>query len=412
MYKPRVLFPFVEAGMGHIMPQRSICDAFEEKYGQYVTVIRSRFFSETNDRKLMELEKSFVNEVKKYNRSAAYGFFNMWLMKIFGPRFLSKIIMDKYIPGAMKAATTHMEEFKPDMVVSTHWSTNYYARHLASRPLTVTYIPDIQIIPLCRYENDMTLISAERGYKKALKKYKKRFNKDNLRLVPFAIRKEAFELSMDKKENRKALGLAEDKFTVVMFEGGYGLGRMNSICKLLAQSDLDITVIAICGMNKKLYNKLKALKPNPGVNLVVEGYCENTLQYIAASDLFLGKSGASSVAEPTYFGVAEIITKYATSMEKDNAEYYIEDVQNAVRIFNPQKAVAKIREFIEHPEEIEKMQENALKYHGNYGSEKTADVLWEMLCKKYPDLATIDIETAEHRENRLKKEREEKINDK
>jgi UDP-N-acetylglucosamine:LPS N-acetylglucosamine transferase len=388
------------------MPERSICDAFEEKYGEYVTVIRSKFFSETNNRSLIDLEKAFVNEVKKYNHSAAYGYFNMWLMKVFGPRFLSKIIMDTFIPGAKKAATEHMEEFKPDMVVSTHWSTNYYARHIPSQPLTVSYIPDIQIIPLCRYDSDMTLISAERGYQKALKKYKKRFNKDNLRLVPFAIRKEAFELSMDKKENRKLLGLDEDKFTIVMFEGGYGLGRMSSICKLLAQSDLNLTVIAICGKNKKLYNKLKTLKTNPGINLVAKGYCDNTLQYIAAADLFLGKSGASSVAEPTYFGVAEIITKYATSMEKDNAAYYIEDVKNAVRIFNPQKAVAKIREFIEHPEEIEKMQENALKYHGNYGSEKTADVLWEMLCKKYPELSAIDVETAEHRELRLKKERE------
>ena len=30
-YKPRVVFPFVEAGMGHIMPQRSLVEAFERK---------------------------------------------------------------------------------------------------------------------------------------------------------------------------------------------------------------------------------------------------------------------------------------------------------------------------------------------------------------------------------------------
>jgi hypothetical protein len=38
------------------------------------------------------------------------------------------------------------------------------------------------------------------------------------------------------------------------------------------------------------------------------------------------------------------------------------------------------------------MQENALKYHDNFGSEKTADILWEALCKKYPELAKIKIE--------------------
>ena len=31
--KPRVVFPFVEAGFGHIMAEKSIADAFEKKYG-------------------------------------------------------------------------------------------------------------------------------------------------------------------------------------------------------------------------------------------------------------------------------------------------------------------------------------------------------------------------------------------
>ena len=392
MYKPRVVFPFVEAGMGHIMPARSISDAFEEKYGKYATVIRSNFFTETNKKSLITFEKCIVNEVKKYNQMAFYGWLNMFAMEVFGTKFLSKVIMDLYIPGAKAEAIAHMEELRPDMVVSTHWATSYYAQHLDNHPINVSYVPDVQIVPLCRYENDLTLVSAERGYKRALRKWKKRFNTDNLKLVPFAIRKEALQISMDKKENRRMLGLDENKFTIVMFEGGYGLGRIKEITRRLAKSDLQITVIAICGKNKKLYRKLQELKPNPGVDLVVEGFCDQLLNYLAASDVFLGKSGASSVAEPTYFGLAEIITKYATSMERDNAQYYIKDVKNAVRIFDPKNVEKKIREFIAHPEILEEMQENALKYHDNFGSEKTADILWEALCKKYPELAKIKIE--------------------
>ena len=45
--KPRVVFPFVEAGFGHIMAEKSIADAFEKKYGKYCEVIRSDFFKET-----------------------------------------------------------------------------------------------------------------------------------------------------------------------------------------------------------------------------------------------------------------------------------------------------------------------------------------------------------------------------
>ena len=56
MKKPRVVFPFTEAGMGHIMPLRSIADAFEKKYGDKAEVVRSEFFSETNEKPLMDFE--------------------------------------------------------------------------------------------------------------------------------------------------------------------------------------------------------------------------------------------------------------------------------------------------------------------------------------------------------------------
>ena len=370
MYKPRVVFPFVEAGMGHIMPARSIADAFEKKYGNYATVIRSNFFTESNQKSLITFEKNLVREVKKYNKSAVYGWLNMFAMDIFGTNLLSKVIMDVYIPGIKRAARSHLEELLPDMVVSTHWATAYYAHNIESKPINVSYVPDVQIVPLCSYPNDLTLVSTERGYKRALKKYKNRFNENNLKLVPFAIRNEAFSYSMDKKVNRRALGLDENKLTIILFEGGYGIGRTKEITKRLAKSDLDLTIIAICGKNKKLYDYLSSLKPNPNVNLIVEGFCENILSYLSCADIFLGKSGASSVAEPTYFGLAEIITKCATSQEYDNAQYYVKDVKNALTIFSPKKVEKKIRQFVDNPQLLFQMQNNALKMHDNFGSEK------------------------------------------
>ena len=391
-YKPRVVFPFVEAGMGHIMPEHSIADAFEKKYGAYCEIVRSQFYSETNEEPLIRLERNMCNEVKKYNKNHLYGYLNMFMMDVFGPKILSKVIMDVYISGAGKAARKHMEELKPDLVLSTHWSTVYYAQQIADKPINVSYVPDVQIIPLCRYPNDMTLVSTSRGYNDALKKYKKRFNKDNLRVVPFAIRKQAFEVDLDKKAARRVLGLDENKLTIVLFEGGYGLGRMKQIVELIAKTEMKMNVVAICGKNEKLYEHLKNVKiESENVTLIVEGFCEKTLEYLAAADVWLGKSGASSIAEATFFGCASIVTKYATTMERDNAEYYLKDVKNCLKIFNAEKVVEKLNEWLENPKELRALQENAWKVHDLYGSEKTADVLWELLCEKFPHLKEIEI---------------------
>ena len=66
--KPRVVFAFTEAGLGHIMPLKSIVDTFEKKYGDKVEIVRSNFFTETNKAPLIKYEKFLINEVKKQNK--------------------------------------------------------------------------------------------------------------------------------------------------------------------------------------------------------------------------------------------------------------------------------------------------------------------------------------------------------
>ncbi|MDE7087677.1 MAG: hypothetical protein K2O67_05750, partial [Clostridia bacterium] len=66
MEKPRVVFPFTEAGLGHIMPMVSIADELERLYGDKVEVVRSAFFSETDDAKLIKYENKLAGEALKY----------------------------------------------------------------------------------------------------------------------------------------------------------------------------------------------------------------------------------------------------------------------------------------------------------------------------------------------------------
>ena len=150
---------------------------------------------------------------------------------------------------------------------------------------------------------------------------------------------------------------------------------------------MNITVVPICGKNVKLYEKLKAVTPSPSVDFRVLGFTDRILEYLGAADLFMGKSGASSVAEPCFFGVPEIITSYGTQMEQHNAHYYIDHVGNALAIFNPKKAAEKVRFFYDNPQELEKLAEKARAHHDNYGAEQTADIMWELLKKKFPELA-------------------------
>lgn len=384
-YKPRVVFPFVEAGMGHIAPATSLADAFEKKYGAYTEVVRSSFFNEEKNPRLLAFEDMLRKNVQAGNKSSAFGFFQLSFMYTLGCHLTSFFVMH-CVPGTVKHGLRHMREIAPDMIVSTHYSTTYLAKRAGGSKINALYVPDAEIIPLCRYPSDLVMISSENGYEYNLSRFPRRFNKDNLMLVPFAIRKEAFDCPCDKMAARERLGLEKDRFTVVLFDGGYGLGNAGKVAELLSQSELPLTVICICGRNEKLYKKMQKITPSPTVDFRLYGFSDQVLELLSAADLFMGKGGASSLAEACFFGLPMIVTSIANQMEKHNAEHYTERIGSALRICRPQKAVAKVFELYHDKAQYEALASRAKVAHTRFGSEETADLLFHRLCEEYPHL--------------------------
>lgn len=385
--KPRVLFPYAEAGMGHVMPMRAIAAKFEEMYGDKVECVQSRFFTESGNEDLKIFERRMCDSVEKSNRHKAIGFFITFNMNLWGAKISTESSAKFLKRGAERAGIAYMEELAPDMVVSTHWSTNYYAVKSREKPLTVLYCPDAGIYPIFNYASDLTLIPTRAGYEEALKKYRRRFNRDNLKYVPCLIREEAFSVPRDKRVLREGLGLDEKRFTVVLAEGGYGIGRMEEICRIVLERDLPVTLIPVCGKNEELYRKFLGWKSKGKTQFHPVGFTERMLEYIAASDLFCGKSGANVIAEACFFGVPQIVTKYASGVEKINGEYYVNKIKTALKIFNAEKVADKIEEFCLYPERLEPLRRAAEAQREAFGAEECARILFALLITRFPELS-------------------------
>lgn len=386
MGKPRVIFPYTEAGFGHIMPMNSIADEFEKLYGDRVECVRSQFFTESGNKKLIKFEENLKNEVVKHNKSTVYGFFATLNMEFWRVKLSTWGTMTFLEFGSRKYGYRHMDELNPDLVVSTHWATNYYAKKCKKKPMTVMYCPDAHVNPLFRYPCDMVMVSNPTGYDSAIKHHKNRLNKNNFKLVPFLIRDEAFKMHKTKTEARQSLGFDENKFCVVLAEGGYGIGKMSDICKIILERDLPVTLVPVCGKNEQLYNEFLKLKSKGNVDWRPMGLIDNMFEVLTAADIFCGKSGASMIAEPCFFGVPQIITKYATTIERYIGKYYIDVVGSALKIFKPNKVADKIEEFIKEPEKLEPYRKAAAAQHSNYGAKECAEQIFELLCTKFPEL--------------------------
>lgn len=386
MNKPRVIFPFTEAGLGHIMPMVSIADEFEKLYGDRVEVVRSAFFSESEDALLTRYERRLSKEVVDYSEHPSKGFFATCNMDFWGTKISSYFAIVYFGSGAFENGVKHMEELKPDVVFSTHWATNYYAMKMPNRPLTAMYCPDAKINTLFRYPCDLAMISTAPGYERALKKHGKRFNEQNCKLVPFLIRKQAYEVSGNRRETRERLGLDADKFTVIAVDGGMGLGRTKQVCEELLRRNLPINLITVCGRNEELYKYLFAKETGDKTVFKLYGMTDNIMELMSCADLFCGKSGASLMAEACFFGVPQLITCYVTGIEKWIGKYYLNSVGSAIKQFNPKKACDEVEKFLAYPALLQKYRDAALSVHGNYGAEKCARYIFGLLCRRYPEL--------------------------
>ena len=92
------------------------------------------------------------------------------------------------------------------------------------------------------------------------------------------------------------------------------------------------------------------------------------------------------IAEPTFFGVPSIITKHTTNIEKHIADYYVNYLKCAVNILKPKKIVEELEEFLNNKDLLTPYIENAKKAHDLFGAEKSADYVYELLKKKYPNI--------------------------
>ena len=224
------------------------------------------------------------------------------------------------------------------------------------------------------------MIPIQEGYEKGLKKYKRRLNKDNFKKVPLAIRQEAYEVLEDKAKLRQKLG-HDDKFTVYIAEGGYGIGLAEELCQKIIEEDLPISLIVICGKNQRLYEKLSALKSKGNLSFYPYGFCDNILEIIASSDLYMGKSG-SGVLEIAFYGIPLVITKSVHDIEKNIARHYVNTVKNAVEIGRADKCVEFIKDAINGGEKYKELKSH-IKPRSEYGGEGIADCIFEKLNEKF-----------------------------
>ena len=128
----------------------------------------------------------------------------------------------------------------------------------------------------------------------------------------------------DKAGERVRLGLHPNKPTGIMLFGGQGSKVMHEIATSMQQCQSDLQLIAICGRNEKLANRLRSLPSRFPLHVV--GFTTEVPHYMSLSDFFIGKPGPGSISEAVAMKLPVVIERNAWTLpqERYNADWVIE----------------------------------------------------------------------------------------
>jgi processive 1,2-diacylglycerol beta-glucosyltransferase len=222
-----------------------------------------------------------------------------------------------------------LREYQPDMIVCTHFlpaeivSWLKAKERIASRQAIVVTDFDVHAMWLCHhYEQYFVAIDEARAYLEAVGIPAQKITVTGIPIDP------VFARHKQKAEMRRKHGLANDRITILISAGGFGVGAMEPIIASLLQLQTRSQVVAICGRNAELKQRLTKmaarLRADARVSLKPFGYTNEMDELMAAADLVLGKPGGLTTSEALAKGLVFVIVNPIPGQEERNSDHLLE----------------------------------------------------------------------------------------
>lgn len=268
--------------------------------------------------------------------------------------------LKKYGPEIEKI----IEDEKPDVLVSTYAlydvvCTDYAKKHHI--PVFNALANPRTIHPLEICENSTkNLVFDEEAYSTLVK-----FGipKGQILKTGWFVRP-SFKPVRSKEKLRKELGLKPDILTYLVCGGSDGTGMVVKILPLLFQINSPLQLIFITGNNKSLFRSLQFFKKsfymankNSSMQIKVFGFVSNIYDYMAASDLVIGKAGPNSLFESVAVHTPFFAITHISGQEDGNLDLIREYKLGYVEE-NPLKAIKMLKTIAENPKRLSRFQKS------------------------------------------------------
>lgn len=364
----RVIIIYASAGAGHFRAAQAIYSYFKEHHKE-IDVKIIDVLSKTNA--LFKLGYNYG-----YSFLVKYALFIWW----WGFRITYNKSLRLFIrPIATLINRLNTKNFvkflikeKPDFIISTHFlpseiSANLKINQKINSKL-VTIITDFGIHPFWISKGiDIYIVASGFSREKLIIEGVK-----DESIKEFGIPMDSkFLVKYDKDILLNKFNLEQNKFTVLIATGSFGMGPIEKIVDLLYN---DVQILVVCAHNRRLYERLKN-KNYPRV--LIFGFIDNIQELMAISEVIITKPGGLTIQEVLAKELVPIFISAIPGQETENAKV-LENYGVGLSVANVNDIKKVILDYKDHPEKLNKIKAKIKEIKKPFASQ----ALYNALCQK------------------------------
>jgi processive 1,2-diacylglycerol beta-glucosyltransferase len=167
-----------------------------------------------------------------------------------------------------------------------------------------------------------------------------------------------FAVPLDRAECARELGIAAEKFTVLLMGGGAGVGALDELASRILKLPRDLQIVALAGRNADMLARLKKLGAEQPGRLFAQGFTTTVERIMSATDLVVTKPGGLSVSECLARHKPMLLVSPIPGQEERNADYLLE-AGAAVKAVDPATLEFKLADLLASPAKLRAMREAA-----------------------------------------------------
>ena len=168
-----------------------------------------------------------------------------------------------------------------------------------------------------------------------------------------------FTVLLDKKCIAEKLGLDLCVPVVLIMGGGQGLGPIKSIVKSLMKIKMNVQMIVIAGINKKIVNQLKKYTKKSEKKILIFEFVTNVEELMEVATLIITKPGGMTTSECLVKGLPMVIVNPIPGQEMRNTDILIKKGAG-LRINETDDIGEEVELLLNSPERLASMRQAAL----------------------------------------------------